>query len=222
MDELTTAVPKAMLNLLGKPLLEYKLEALPEEIKEVIVVVGYLGQVVRSHFGTVFNGRAITYIEQEHLNGTAGALWQAREMLHGRFLVLNGDDIYPADDIRAVIAPGDVWRLLTQQKQHLYRSGSVELDEDGFVSAIVEGDHEERSGLASTNLFLLDTRIFSQSAVPIREGYPEFGLPQTVVAAAKALDIKIEPVFTDTWIEVNTPTDLVRAGRILEGKGADS
>ena len=215
MDELTTAVPKPMLDLRGKSLLQYKLDALPEMIDEVILIVGYISAVIKKHFGESFEGRKVRYVEQGKLDGTAGALWKARDVLRGRFLVMNADDIYSAEDVLAVAAPGDAWRLLVQQKEHLYRSGSVELDDEGYVSAIVEGDHEDRSGLGSTNMFLLDDRLFSQPMVRIREGYPEFGLPQTVVAASRSLGIKIEPVYTSTWIEINSPRDLVYAAQIL-------
>lgn len=218
MVELTESVPKPMLDVGGKPLLEYKLEALPEEVDEVVLIIGYLGEKIRKHFGGSFANKRIRYVEQEDLDGTAGALWKAKDILTDRFLVMNADDIYAAGDIQTVIAPGDTWRLLTQQKAHLYRSGSVELDAEGYVSGIVEGDHEETPGLASTNMFLLDTRVFTQPLVRIREGYPEFGLPQTVVAASKALGVRIEPVYTDTWIEINAPGDLIKAAQILAKK----
>lgn len=216
MVELTESVPKPMLDVGGKPLLEYKLEAMPDEIDEIVLIVGYLGNVIQKHFGSGFAGKRIHYIEQEKLDGTAGALWKAKDLLHGRFLVLMGDDIYAREDIEACIAPGEVWRLVVQQLPEMHRAGDVRLGEDGSISEVVEGDEGSEPGLASTNMFLLDTRLFGAPLVPKQEGSLEFGLPQTVVAASHSLGIRFEPVFTDEWIQITSPKDLIYAAQILE------
>ncbi len=216
MEELTGAVPKPMLDIQGKPLLEYKLDALPDEVDEVIIIVGYLGGVIQEHFGSRYNNKRILYIEQKDLNGTAGALWCARSILKDRFLVMMGDDIYAREDIEACIAGGSVWRLLVQEISEMHRAGSIELDTEARITAITEGDKRTEKGLASTNLFMLDTRLFSCSMVPKQPGSLEFGLPQTVVRAAKTLGIRFEPVFTDAWIQITSPKDLVKAAEMLK------
>lgn len=215
MVELTTVVPKPMLDVDGKPLLEYKLEALPDDIDEVVMVIGYLGEVIRRHFGGGYAGKRILYVEQKELNGTAGALWDVRDILHDRFLVMMGDDIYARADMEATIAPGDCWRLLVQQVPHMYRAGDVQLDLNANITGIIEGDKREKAGLASTNMFLLDARLFQAPMVPKQAGSLEFGLPQTVVAASHSLGVRFEPVFTDQWIQVTAPKDLVYAAEIL-------
>lgn len=65
-------------------------------------------------------------------------------------------------------------------------------------------------------MFALDKRLFTQSLIPKQEGSLEYGLPQTVIAAAKALGIKLEPVFTTDWIQINAPGDLIKAAEILK------
>jgi NDP-sugar pyrophosphorylase family protein len=84
MNELTTAVPKPMLEVAGRPLLEYKFDAMPEEIDEVVLIVRYLGDIVRRHFGTRWGDKHVTYVEQGDIEGTAGALWsaQSRHTMH--------------------------------------------------------------------------------------------------------------------------------------------
>jgi NDP-sugar pyrophosphorylase family protein len=219
MVELTESVPKPMLDVAGKPLLEYKFEALPDEVDEVILIVGYLGSVIQKHFGGNFAGKRILYVEQEELDGTAGALWQAKDLLHDRFLVMMGDDIYASEDIKAVIAEGDCWRLLVQELSEMHRAGRVELDAEGYITDIIESSKEdelrEAKGLASTNLFLLDARLFGAPLIPKHEGSLEYGLPQTVVAASKSLGIRFEPVYTDKWIQITAPKDLIMAAEIL-------
>ena len=216
MEELTHSVPKPMLDVAGKPLLEYKLDVLPEDIDEVVIIIGYLGNIIRGYFGSRYNDRRIVYVEQKEMNGTAGALWVAQPLLHDRFLVMMGDDIYSREDIEACIAPGNVWRLAVQQSAEMHRAGDVQLDADANIAAIIEGDKRTEPGLASTNMFLLDMRLFSCPLVPKQQGSLEWGLPQTVVAGAKQLGIVFEPVFTDKWIQITSPKDLAHAAEMLK------
>lgn len=218
MEELTHAVPKPMLDLDGKPLLEYKLEALPRDVDEVVIVVGYLADVIKGYFGSRYHDKKIVYVEQKDMDGTAGALWAAQSVLHDRFLVMMGDDIYTKEDIEACIAEGDMWRLLVQEISEMHRAGSIELDENALITDIIEGDKSREKGLASTNMYLLDTRVFSCPLIPKQPDSLEFGLPQTVVQGAKKLGIRFEPVFTNTWIQITSPKDLIYAAEILKNR----
>lgn len=220
MDELTIAMPKPMLPVAGKPLLEYKIDALPDQFDEVILIVRYLKEVIKHHFGATYGGKKIRYVEQQELNGTAGALWAAKEILRDRFLVMMGDDIYMQEDIEQCIANENVWSLLVQQLPEMHRAGSVQLDADGRIAQIIESSAETpdrlEPGIASTNLYLLDTRLFSCPLLPKHEGSLEYGLPQTVVHAAHLLGITIEPVFTDKWIQITAPKDLLIAAELFK------
>lgn len=220
MEEFTTAIPKAMVTLLGRPLLDYKFEVMPIEIDEVIVVVGYFGDVIINRYGGEYGGKRITYVQQNVLDGTAGALWVAKDLLRNRFLVMMGDDLYPPTDVQKCVDVNEGWAVLVQQEVGgMHRAGSVELDEKANVSRIVEGEAGEGGGLACTNLFNLDMRIFSQPLIPKQAGSLEFGLPQTAIAAAQALDIPLRPLFTTDWVQINAPGDLAKATEILSKMG---
>ena len=94
MQDLTNEVPKPMLTVHGKTLLARKLEVLPPQIDEVIFIVGYQGDLIREAFGSEYNGRRISYVEQETLNGTMGAVTLAKPYITGKFIVMMGDDLY--------------------------------------------------------------------------------------------------------------------------------
>ena len=98
----------------------------------------------------------------------------------------------------------------------MHRAGSIQLDEEANIVDITEGDKSTDKGLASTNMYLLDTRLFSCPLVPKQPDSLEFGLPQTAVAAAKSLGIRFEPVFTDAWIQITSPKDLIKAAERLK------
>lgn len=217
MTELTGSIPKPMLEVAGKTLLEYKFDALPEEVDEIIIIVGYLGSVIQKHFGGAYGSRKISYIEQKTLDGTAGALWCAQPVLKDKFLVMMGDDIYAPEDIAECInAAGEGWTLLVQQVAQIRMAGNVIIDTDGTILDIVENADSFEPGVACTNLFALDTRIFTAEKVPKSAGSTEFGLPQTAIEAARIMSIPFKAVYSTTWIQVTAPADLTKAERLLK------
>jgi len=214
MGELTATVPKPMLKVGDKTLIEHKLDILPQEIDEVIIVVGYLGHVIQQHFGGAYCGKRILYAEQENpTGGTANALWKAKDILQGRFLVLNGDDIYAADDIAACIKEKE-WVVLVEEAAGPKSGGKVVLDKQGHVSDIQEGAHEGNL-LLNTNTFVLDTRVFAQEPVPKAPGSAELGLPQTVLAACLTQAIDLVPVSATKLIQITAPEDIAAAEKAL-------
>ncbi|MDE2022012.1 MAG: hypothetical protein KGI71_03865, partial [Patescibacteria group bacterium] len=178
--------------------------------------------VIRRYFSDHYHDKKITYIEQKDLNGTGGALWLAKDMLHDRFLVMAGDDIYAEEDVEECLHPSQSWKMLVQEISEMHRAGSVVLGDDGNIADIVESTQETESrmepGLASTSLFVVDTRLFTCPLVPKLPGSHEYGHPQTIVAAAKKLGVTLEPVFTDKWIQITAPKDLVEAAKILKNR----
>lgn len=216
MGVLTKDSPKALLQVAGKTLLEYALEALPDEITEVIIVVGYFGAMLQARFGGAYKEKRLLYVEQDDLaTGTAGALWCAKEILHDRFLVMMADDLYCREDAKRCISAKD-WALLVQKVPRMGEKGSVETDPKGNILKITEGNHGGREGLISTNMFLLDTRIFRTEPVPKAAGSGEWGLPQTAVAAAHSQNISFQAIPATFWTPISAPDDLKKAEEILK------
>ena len=96
----TFFIPKPMLPLGNKPLLEYLVEWVKQlkNIDEVIICVSYLHRTIEEYFedGGRF-GIKISYARSERPLATAGQLKTAEKMLNGRFLCLYGDSIYDFD-----------------------------------------------------------------------------------------------------------------------------
>ncbi len=214
MKELTERIPKPMLTVCGISLIEHKLKALPAEVDEVILIVGYLGNVIRDTFGEDFKGRRIRYVKQNVLDGTAGALWLARPFLTGRFVVLMGDDLYAAEDIAACLRAPE-WSVLVQETEAMASGGRVVMDDDGHIIAIEEGEHEGVPGLMNTNMFALDQRLFDHPMLPKAAGSDEFGLPQTVLSAVRTSLIPLTPVRATSWMQITAPEDLTKAEQAL-------
>jgi len=104
MYPLTLNLPKPLLRVLGKSILERNLEQLQDLVEEVILVVGYKGQAIKNYFGSSYKDLRITYVWQEQQLGTGHAARLALPHLKGRFLLMYGDDLYDRQDIEKLLA----------------------------------------------------------------------------------------------------------------------
>ena len=93
MRPLTYVVPKALLPVGGKPLIERTIQYLKSYgIKEFIICVAYLKKQIITAIGDGSNfGVKIEYAETDMPFGTAGQLKSAEPLINGRFLAMNGD-----------------------------------------------------------------------------------------------------------------------------------
>jgi bifunctional UDP-N-acetylglucosamine pyrophosphorylase/glucosamine-1-phosphate N-acetyltransferase len=209
---LTETRPKPMQEVLGRNLIEWKLEALPEEIRDIIIVIGYQGDQIRAYFGDSWKGKQIRYVVQEELNGTAGALWAARDLLSGRFLVLMGDDLYAKEDIAAICK--EEFAIGVQKIIKKEIGGEMIANAEGNFAGIIEEKHYVEAGLQNAGFYMLDKRVFAYPLAPIGGSSTEFGLPHTLIALAKTFPIHMIPA--TKWLQVTTPEDLVRAEEFVK------
>ena len=89
----TKNIPKPMVPIEGKPLLEYQIENLKENgVDNIILIVGYMGDVIQDHFGDGASfGVGISYYVEETPLGTAGALAEIKDRLEDTFFLVFGD-----------------------------------------------------------------------------------------------------------------------------------
>lgn len=210
MGDLTTHAPKPMLKIKGKPILEYKINALPKEIKEIVFVIGYFGEEIKKYFGENFGGRKITYVVQDVLNGTGGAVHAAKDVLKDKFLVIMGDDLYCKDDLEKM-TKNDL-SLLAYEVEDPSRFGVVKTDKKGNLLEVVEKPQGLGRSLVAVAVYMLNKDFFKYDLVDIGNG--EFGLPQTIASMAKDYPIKVEKA--EKWFAITCPEDLAAAENVID------
>lgn len=91
-------VPKPMIEICGKPILEYQIDNLKRcGLTDITLVIGHLGHVIKDYFGDGKKfGVDISYFDEDHPLGTAGALFQMPELTED-FLLLCGDVMLDVD-----------------------------------------------------------------------------------------------------------------------------
>ena len=86
-------IPKSMIEICGKPLLQWQIETLKENgVDDIIVVVGHLGDLILDKFGGI-----VKYYEEDEPLGTAGALPKIADLLEDEFLFIYGDLFFNID-----------------------------------------------------------------------------------------------------------------------------
>ena len=211
MRPLTLERPKPLIEVSGRPILEHILDALPPEVEEVIIVVGYKGDMIRKHLGDAYNGRAIRYVHQWMPAGTAHALSVARPFITGKFLFLNGDDIHGPEALAEAIK--HQYAIVAAPHEDPSKFGVIELNEDGTLKRLVEKPKEPATNLVSTGALVLDEKVFGYPA-PKHEVTGEYFLTEPF--ASLSADYPVRVIEQPLWIPVGYPDDIGRAEEILK------
>lgn len=204
MRPLTESLPKPLIPILGKALILHVLDALPNAIRRILIVVGYRRDDLRSRLGEDYKGIPIHYVVQGDMKGTAGALWSAKSLLaDGYFLVLNGDDLYDKKELDQFTQTELAFGYARGIAQEKILAATIN---DGVFLGFT------RPSIGSpicigTNTFTLNKKIFSLDPVflPLSG---EYGLPQTVALLAQEEHIIAHELVC--WHQVNSPEDIAR------------
>ena len=149
----TYTQPKVLLNVAGKPILAHILDDLPAlGISEVVLIVGYMGDLVQEYVGAAYPKLKVHYVEQPERLGLGHAVSLARPQAGDRpMLVILGDTIFEAD-LKGVLASAGN-RIGVKPVEDPRRFGIVETDGSGRVTRMVEKPEEPTSNLAITGIY---------------------------------------------------------------------
>ena len=139
-------IPKPMIKIGGKPVLERELECLRDQgFTDIILTVSHLGNVIMDYFGDGSGlspttskpfGVHIEYYFEEQPLGNAGALFKIRDEFDSDFLLLNADAVFDVDFNRFVAfhkQHGGLVTLFSHPNSHPFDSGVIIADKEGEV-----------------------------------------------------------------------------------------
>lgn len=227
MKELTEEVPKPMLPVAGRPLLEWILDALREAgIDRYVIVTGYRAERIEKHFGDGSHfGATIRYCRQQVRDGTARALLLAREAVGDHpFLLAWGDILTERSNYPKLLdtftGTGCDALLSVNWVEDPCRGAAVYVDGDGRIERIVE---KPPPGTATTHWNNAGIAVFRPVAFryaaevrPSPRG--EYEIPDAISAMVAArLSVRAFPL-AGIWSDVGTPEDLARAQQLLAAR----
>jgi len=210
MRPLTYARPKVMVPIANKPIIEHLLlAARVAGVSEFIFVVGYRDEQVRDYFDDGQRwGVTIEYCNQKRQTGTADALRMAEGMVGDNFLMMNGDVIFQAKDIKKVLAKGGNVLGAIEVKDPT-GLGVVEVSR-GKVARIHEKAEKPPSRLANAGLYRFTPAIFEAISATPKSPRGEYEIT-TSLQLMIAGGAKVSCQEIGYWLPLSYPWDLLLA-----------
>ncbi len=198
LQPITNTIPKPLVPVCGKPILDYIVEALPEEIDELIMVVGYRSEQIKAHCGENFHGRAVKYVEQEnYAGGTGDALLCAKDLITGKFLFMYADDIHGAAALQKVVKEEHAMLGMVSDTPELF--GVLIQNADGTLKEIIEKPENPSSNLINIGGFVVEKTILD--FVPDKAQHEgEVYVTDMLTAYAQVHPVKI--IKQDYWLPI--------------------
>lgn len=164
LSKLRNDIPKPMMPILGKPILQYQVELLKKHgFEKVWFIVNHLYEHIESHFGHGENfGIDIEYYVEPAPLGTVGGVKALQSMLDQPFLVLYGDVLMDMDLSRLIAfheSKGADATLVVHPNDHPYDSDLLDVNDEDKVTAFYAKPHPE--GLRYRNLVNAAAYVFN-------------------------------------------------------------
>jgi len=212
---ITETRPKALIPVLCKPLLQWHIEALFEVTEEIIVVVGYMSDLVVKYLeSSGLNSGRIRVVKQERLLGTGDAVLEAIK-------VLDPDDDVIVTYSDVFIDNWGVFREISNIEGNVIvgvrvsnpRDYGVLVSEKSKLKYIVEKPEQPETNIVNAGLYKLRVRdIVENSNVPLSpRGELELTSIINNIAAKKPVRVY---EYTGKWIDVGKPWHVIEANKM--------
>ena len=207
----TETMPKVMIPVTNKPILEHVFDALKNTgIDEVFLVVGYKKEVIKEYFKE-YKDIKITYVEQDKQLGTAHALLQAKKHIEEPFIVIPGDNIIDQKSIIKLIEDKSEYSLLIKEHPQPSKYGVVFIEKEK-LRRIVEKPPEEIGEFISTGIYKFPKNVFNVIERISSEGiYSLSTVVQKLIDEGKI----INTIRTDAWMDIVYPWDLIKVNEVM-------
>ena len=151
----THTVPKPMLKVAGKPVMDYVMDDVKKlgNVEQVVYITGHLKEKVEAHAASTY-GIPSVFVEQKVQDGTAGAIDLARPFVDQPVMIIFVDTIFDAD-LSVINSSDDDGIIWTKEVEDYQRFGVVVTDAKGHMTKIVEKPSEPISKRANIGLYYI-------------------------------------------------------------------
>jgi len=207
-------LPKPMVNINGRPFLDYVLMHLNKyNIDKIILSVYYQGKKIEGHYNSSFNNINISYSVDKIPLGSGGAVKAAiTKTINNNIFVINGDTVFDIDLkilYDAHLEQDNDITLSLKPLRNFDRYGFAETDSDGKIIKFGEKKFQ-KFGLIDGGIYLIKNNIFDHY-----KGQENFLLSDYIRNNLNTLKIGSN-CFDNLFIDIGTPEDLERAKIILK------
>ncbi len=216
MEPLTSDCPKVMLPVANKPILEHIVDAAVEAgVDGFVFITGYMEEQIREYFG---DGKArdvtIDYVHQKEQLGTADAIGCARGHVGDTFLVLNGDMLVGADDLKALAARKEEAVICVKEVENPSDFGVLETEGEKVVR-VLEKPKNPPTNLANAGIYLFRESIFEYIDRTQLSERRELEITDSIqMLIDSGAPVGYMPLASE-WIDIGYPWDLLKATEYL-------
>jgi len=218
LGELGRALPKVLVPIGGRPLLDRHLEHLEAQgVGRVVINAHHLADQISRHLASYRGGLQVEVLVEPTLLGTAGAALNALDALGGsRFFVIYGDVIL-FEQLEPVLRTHEsasaIATLTVYECDDTTAKGVVEVDPDGGVRSFVEQDpHRTGPGLVNAGLYVVESELLEGYD---RDAFLDFG--HDVFPAALSAGHRLQTHVIPPVLDIGTPEGLASARELSIG-----
>jgi glucose-1-phosphate thymidylyltransferase len=222
----TNTQPKPLIPVAGKPILGHIIDTLlASGLSDMVFVIGYMGEKIKAYIEEYYPEVKANFVEQEPRLGTAHAIWLCQDTLKEEpTLILLGDTIIDANWNSILEARESV--LAVQEVEDPRKFGVAMVDEEGYITSLVEKPSIPKSNLALVGLYKInETPALLEAARAIIEGqqltHNEYQLTDVLMKMTQnGIRMKAHKVIN--WYDCGKKDILLATNRILLKRNAPS
>ncbi|MCA8869196.1 MAG: NTP transferase domain-containing protein [Rhodobacteraceae bacterium] len=218
-------IPKPILPIGNKPLIEYQIETMKRlGISEIVILIGHLGYMITKVLGDGSRfGVKLHYVEQKSMLGIAHAVGYLEPLLDRPFLLMLGDIYFVEDDLNDIVRKhreADSSCVLAAKIEHdpnaLKKNFSILVDDNGRVSRVIEKPRYATNKLKGVGLYLFDPVIFDAiRRTPRTAMRNEYELTEAIqVHIDDGHKVCVSTCINDD-INLTTPSDFLRCNLLV-------
>ncbi|MCD5385117.1 NTP transferase domain-containing protein [Candidatus Gracilibacteria bacterium] len=210
----TNTIPKPLIKICGKSIIEYNLEHIYKYVNEIIIVIKYKGEFIKKTLGYNYKGVKISYVEQGEKKGTAAALIGIKTGFD--VLIMNGDSIFEKEDLENIINhPG--YGVLVKKVDNPEKYGIFKLDKSNNINQIIEKPKENIGNLANLGVYKFNEKIIEISEKIKISNRGEYEITDAINEFVKKFPFKAIEIKGE-FIDIGYPWDILTANKYFLDK----
>lgn len=206
-------IPKPMATIADKPFLHYLFEYLyKQNIKKVILSVGYKYEIIQKYFGNRYKDIEIIYSIEFYQLGTGGAIKKALRLIEGKsFIIMNGDTYFNID-LNNLISKHRILNseltLSLKCMTNFDRYGLVKTEGDKIIG--FKGKQKIKKGNINGGIYVVNSNLLKKYNLPDKFSF-ESDFMEKYIDKIHANGITLDEYF----IDIGIPDDYIKAQKEL-------
>jgi len=224
LQPLTDSIPKCLIEINGRPILERLIDNLCDNgFKRLVIVVGYMHHCIRRFVNEYAGDLTIEFITNPLYQTTNNiySLWLARNKIQELFLLVESDLVFESSQLEGLLYPN---KIAISRMQPWMNGTTITIDSLNRVQAFGMGGngYTEITRYKTVNIYSLSDstwrKVVERLELHISSGkvneYYEVVFKEMIADGSLSMDgVFFDP---ERWYEIDTPADLTNAERILE------